>query len=155
MDMESKHEPLDLAVKSAPANGLVAQLLIQAIRDKADVVTFKLDRDLHLKTKDAWESVMATMKLPNDPDDFISLLNSQPKAFQIIFRIGDKKQNQTPIHGNLFEPTVRILLLAVEVPYWIKGDVSAGFETVNPVSKWLLESKDLTRQVELRRVRSI
>jgi hypothetical protein len=56
--------------------------------------------------------------------------------------------------GELFGNVTRILLLAAGIPVWTKGEISAPLETINPASRWMLESKDLTRRVELRQIRA-
>ena len=75
--------------------------------------------------------------------------------FQITRLTGAKESKSAPASANLYEVTIRILLTATEIQYWTKGEVSAPLETVNPISKWMLESKDLTKRVELRRIRAM
>jgi hypothetical protein len=56
-------------------------------------------------------------------------------------------------YGDLFEDIVRILQVAAKVSPKTSGEVSGVIETIKPVSKWMLESKDLTRQIQLKRIR--
>jgi len=87
----------------------------------------------------------------NKTDKLIFRLGEQ---FEITAVIGEREEKFAPAPSSLYEPIIRVLLAASEIQYWTKGEVSAPFETVNPVSRWTLESKDLSRSLVLRRVRS-
>jgi hypothetical protein len=144
----NSREPLSLKSETStqPVPRFVVLILKKAIQDEADHVVFELDLDLHKKVKVKEEKMMAEGRIP-DSDEL-------PKAFQITFKIGGKEQKLSPSPGGLFEPVVRILLNAAGIPYWTQGETSAELETVNPYSKWVIESKDLTQRIQLRRIRA-
>jgi hypothetical protein len=75
------------------------------------------------------------------------------EEFEITAVIGDKEDKFAPATAKLYEVTIRLLLAATEIQYWAKGEISTPFETINPISKWMLASKDLSHRVELKRIR--
>jgi hypothetical protein len=151
--------PLDLKPDSAPAPmiHLTHQLIKDAIKLKAEAIRLELDMELHLKVHAEMvkmhEEMMSHVKnTPQIIDEHFSKLGRLPNAFGVIYTINGVENQMTPVNGELFGNVIRILLLAVGIPVWTKGEISAPLETINPASKWMLESKDLTRRVELRRI---
>jgi hypothetical protein len=124
----------------------MAKLLVrQAVEANADCVIFELELEAHKK-------ITAEKAEPNkDPQAGAERF---PGAFQIFLKIKEVEKQLPPAGGYLFEPVTRILLNAVEIPYWTKDEVSAKLETSNPSSKWIIESKNLTQRIQLRRIRA-
>jgi hypothetical protein len=59
-----------------------------------------------------------------------------------------------PVNKLALSIITEILLVAAGVPPKANGEVSGAIETIKPASKWMLESKDLTRRIQLRRIRA-
>ncbi len=131
-------------IEDLPVVRFAKLILWQAIQDKADQVIFELEPEAH-------KAIQAEKELLTAARIFDS--TRFPSAFRITYKIGDVGNELTPTKAVLFEPAMRVLLNAAEIPFWKKGDISAELVTANPDSKWLLESKDLTRRIELRRIR--
>jgi hypothetical protein len=81
-------------------------------------------------------------------------LGKLPNACEVIYIIGEKREQMAPLSGELFGNILNILLLASGVPPWTKGETSAPLETIQPTSKWMLESNDVTRRIHLQRIRA-
>jgi hypothetical protein len=147
IDMKSR-EPLNLqgGTNLQPVPKCVALILTSAVQDNADIVILDLDVELHKKVEPDWERLMREGRFEN--------AEKLPHAFRIRFMMGEKKQELPPAPGSLFEPAVRILLNFAEIPYWKKKDISGELETINPYSKWAVESQDLAQKVQLRRIRA-
>jgi hypothetical protein len=77
-----------------------------------------------------------------------------PEVFHITLKKDGTESKMPSAPSNLFDPIARVLLNAVEVPYWKKDEISAELETSNPQSKWKIESKDSTRKIQLQRIRA-
>jgi hypothetical protein len=77
-----------------------------------------------------------------------------PNAMKLTYNVNGVEEAMTPIRGCLFEDITEILLVAAGVPPKANGEVSGAIETIKPASKWMLESKDLTRRIQLRRIRA-
>jgi hypothetical protein len=142
-------EILDLKSSSehcqTPVVKMAKLLLTQAISADADFVLLELDWEAHKKIKAERENKAK-----------ISHQNTErfPLAFQITLKSGEKERKLAPATGYLFEPVTRVLLNAAEIPYWTNGETSVELETCNPSSRWKIESKDLTQQIHLRRIRA-
>ena len=126
-----------------------------AVFQNADAITFELDKELHLKVREEMKSLKQLLDNgAQTVDRYFFELNKLPKAFGISFRIGEVQDPLPSANGELFGNVIRILLLAAGIPYWTKDEISAQIETINPASKWLIESKDLSCRVQLRRIRA-
>jgi hypothetical protein len=150
LNRESNPTKSDLA--DAPLVKFVSLILARAIWDKVDLVIFELDQQLHAKGEIEHEQLLSKAGAKITLDDFMKAFEMIPKAFAITFKTGENKHKLAPAAGSLFDPAVRIILNAGEIPYWRKGEISGEFETEKPASKWRIESKDLTRSLELKRV---
>ena len=139
-----------------PMIRLALQIIKDAVVLNADEILLELDVDLHLKVHQEMESLMQLFykKKLLTADEFFFKMDRLPNAFQISHSTNGIRDQKPSANGELFGNVTRILLLATEVPPWTKGEISAPLETINPVSKWMFESKDLTRQVQLRRIRA-
>jgi hypothetical protein len=128
-----------------PVAKMANLLLCQAIEADADYIVFELDLEAH-------REIIAERE--NIADTHLADMKKFPTAFRITLKIGETEKKLSPANGYLFELVMRVLLNAVEIPYWKKDEISAELETVNPSSKWVIESKDLTQQIQLRRIRA-
>jgi hypothetical protein len=141
--------PLDIAFEvakdDAPVLRFVKLVLIQAIQDKADEITFALDIQREAKLRAEKEQLEQQGRITE------SLSVNHPKTFSMNYRATGRQHDLPAAPGNLFEPAVRILLNAAGLPYWTKGEVAGEFETLNPESKWRLTSSALDREVRLKR----
>jgi len=155
--------PLNLKTDSAtaPTIRLTLQLIKDAIKLKAEAIQLELDVELHLKVHEEMQKLnkemMAAVKIKNKSkavDEMIFKLCQLPNAFGVTYTINGVENQMTPANGELFGNVIRILLLAAGIPVWTKGEISAPLETINPASKWMLESKDLTQRIQLRRIRA-
>jgi hypothetical protein len=155
--------PLNLKTDSAtaPTIRLTLQLIKDAIKLKAEAIQLELDVELHLKVHEEMQKLnkemMTAVKIKNKSkavDEMIFKLCQLPNAFGVTYTINGVENQMTPANGELFGNVIRILLLAAGIPVWTKGEISAPLETINPASKWMLESKDLTQRIQLRRIRA-
>jgi hypothetical protein len=153
--------PLNLKPDSAtaPMIRLTHQLIKDAIKLKAEAIRLELDMELHLKVQEEMqklhEKTMAVVEKRSEAvDEMLFKIGRLPNAFGVTYTINGVENQMTPANGELFGNVIRILLLAVGIPVWTKGEISAPLETINPASNWMLESKDLSRRVELRRIRA-
>jgi hypothetical protein len=145
--------PLNLKPDSAtaPTISLTLQLIKEAIKLKAEAIRLELDMELHLKVHEEMKAI--NQDKSQTVDELFFKISRLPKAFGVTFTINGVQNQMPSASGELFGNVTRILLLAVGIPVWTKGEISAQLETINPASKWILESKDLTRRIELRRIR--
>jgi hypothetical protein len=149
--------PLNLKTDpaTAPIIRLTLKIIENAIRRNADVILLELDMELHMKTREELITLKQSLQEKSiTKDQYFFKFGRLPDACKVIYVIEGKREQMPPIHGELFECVVRILLQACGMAPWTKGEISGPLETVNPASKWMLESKDLTHRVELRRIRT-
>src|ERR1700685_4494211 len=159
-------------------NRLVLQIIKDAIKLGADGILLNLDLELHLKVEKESEVVREKYRRPTFYEaifkkrfkDFVRFeklsfrklnvsrmffqLGQLPNALKLTYIVNGVEEAMTPIRGCLFEDITEILLVAAGVPPKAKGEASGVIETIKPVSKWILESKDLTQQIQLRRIRA-
>ncbi|MGB7748918.1 MAG: hypothetical protein WBN75_16700 [Verrucomicrobiia bacterium] len=128
-----------------PVAKMAKLVLWQAIEGEADHIIFELDLQAHKEIKAEREDIT---KAP------LVDIKKFPKAFQITLKSGETEKKLSLANGYLFEPVMRVLFGAAEIPYWKKGEDSAELETANPSSKWMIESKDLTQRIQLQRIRA-
>ena len=147
---------LKFCASEAPTNKIMKLWIKAAIDRKVDFIVFELDCKVHEQEKTEREKFFSS-EISMDADG--KLKNAQlnsfedlPKAFHIRLGIGNTEEELAPASGSLFGSTIRILLIAAEIPYWNKGKTSCDFETINPSAKWQLESEDLQQRVLLRRI---
>jgi hypothetical protein len=151
-----KADPLNLKTDpaTAPMIRLTLKIVEDAIRLNADVILLELDMELHMKAREELIALKQSLQEKSiTKDQYFFKFGRLPDAGEVIYVIGGKRKQMPPFHGELFECVVRILLQACGMAPWTKGEISGPLETVNPASKWILESKDLTRRIELRRIR--
>ena len=167
--------PLNLDFKEAaePIIRLTLTIIKDAIRLKADAILLELDLETHLTTHKSRGLIIEKYKRPSFFEaifkkrfkDFYRFgestvekmffeLGRLPNALKVTFIIRGVEKNMPSANGGLFEDITQVLLVAAGVPAKTNGEVSAVIETVKPVSKWRLESKDLTRQIHLCRIRA-
>jgi hypothetical protein len=165
--------PLNLAYDSArkPIDKLALQFIKDAIKLGADAIFLELDLELHVKVEKESEPIREKYRRPNfyeaifkgrfrdyfyygkpSIEKMFFELGQLPNALEVTYVINGVEKDMLPAHGSLFEDITRILLAAAGVPPKTSGEVSAMIETMKPISKWRLESRDLTRRIELRRV---
>jgi hypothetical protein len=120
---EHANSPIDLGYEEvenlAPVQRLVRLILRQAVLDGADRIEFRLTSE------------------------------SSEVAFQMTVRTGGGETNLSPCPGSLFSPCMVVICNHASVPYYAKGRVNGSIRTVNPTSKWRLESDDLAQRVLL------
>lgn len=169
---------LDCDSAKEPVNKLSLQIIKDAIKLGADGILLELDLDLHLKVERESEAIREKYRRPTlfeaifkkkfkDYVHFQKLsfrklnvsrmffeLGQLPNALKLTCIINGAEETMTPIRGCLFEDIIQILLVAAGVTPKTSGEVSGVIETIKPVSKWMLESKDLTRRIQLRRIRA-
>jgi len=174
------HAPLNLKYDStaAPIIKLTHQIIKHAVILKADAVLMELDTELHLKVEKESEVIREKYRRPTFYEaifkkrfkDYIRFkklsyrklivsrmffeLNQLSNALKVIHIINGIEQAMPSARGCLFEDITRTLLIAAGVPPKTTGKVSGMIETINPISKWRLESKDLTRRIELRKIQA-
>jgi hypothetical protein len=128
--------PLDLSLaemaNEAPVLRFVKLILFQAIHEKAEQILFELNQ------------------LPEKPP----VDAASTKTFSITIKTGEKSFNLAPPPESLFDPAMRILLGAADIPYWTKREVSADIETRNPSTRWRLASSDVNRSIHLERIKN-
>ena len=149
-------DPLNLKPDetTAPIIRLTLQIIGDAIKLKADAILLELDTELHREAHGALKVLrQAQQEKSITIDRFFFELARLPMACKLIYEIGGKQQEMAPLSGELFGNFINILLLATGIPPWTKGLISAPLETVKPTSKWMLESNDVTRRIQLRRIR--
>jgi hypothetical protein len=146
--------PLNLKTDSAtaPIIRLTLQLIKDAIKLKAEAIRLELDMELHLKVHE--EMKVINLNKSQTADELIFKITRLPNAFGITYTINGVQTPMPSANGELFGNVTRILLLAAGIPIWTKGEISAPLETIDPASKWMLESKDLTQRIQLRRIRA-
>ncbi|MDD5140568.1 MAG: hypothetical protein PHY43_09960 [Verrucomicrobiales bacterium] len=169
---------LDHDLAKEPINRLVLQIIKDAIKLGADGILLELDLELHLKVEKESEVVREKYRRPTFYEaifkkrfkDYLRFeklsfrklnvsrmffeLGQLPNALKLTYIINGVEKTMLPIRGCLFEDISQILSVAAGVTPKTSGEVSGVIETIKPVSKWMLESKDLTRQVQLRRIRA-
>ena len=172
-------EPLNLKrdLTAEPIVKLTLQIIRDALILKADEIVLKLDLELHLKAQAQYEAIDKKYRRPNlfeaisqkrTADDlrfwsanFRKLNNGRrffeigklPTALGVIYVINGVQEATPSAHGDLFEDIIRILEDAAGISPKTKGEISGIIETINPISRWMLESKDLTQQIHLKRIR--
>jgi len=140
-----------LDLKCSPNDGQIPTVILtklmlrDAVNKEADYLIFELDLQLHTKA----EAEHDKMRKNGDYSNY-----EFPEVFHITFKKDGNESKKPSAPSNLFDLIVRVLLNVVEVPYWKKGEISAELETGNPSSKWIIESKDLTQRIQLRRIRA-
>jgi hypothetical protein len=137
---------LDNLVEAEPVPRFVKMILCEAVVDKADEIVFALDLQLEDKFKAEKEQLFQQGKIDE------AFLQNSPNTFSITLKSGGSQQNVIPCTGDLFEPFMRILLNAAEIPYWTKNRVSFEFETIHPASKWKFVSENLKSTAHLERI---
>jgi hypothetical protein len=149
--------PLNLNIDSTenPTVKLTLTIIRNAIILKADAILLELDTELHLKVHEELESLRRLLENKSLTfEEFIFKSDKLPNAFRVTHIINGVQDPVPSITGELFGSVINILLNAVGIPYWTKGEISTPLETINPPSKWMIESKDLTQRVELNRIRA-
>jgi hypothetical protein len=145
-----------------PTERPIVRLTLGIIKDavllNADAILLELDKELHLKFLEEWEVARQSLREKSlTKEQFMEQLffelGKLPNACEVIYVIGGKREQMTPLNGELFGNFVNILLLATGIPPWTKGEVHTSFETIKPRSKWTFESRDITRRVEFKRIR--
>jgi len=170
--------PLNLKPDSTaePIIKLTHQIIKHAVILKADAILMELDMELHLKVEKEIKGIFKKYRRPtfheaifkNRFKDYVRFaklsfrklnvsrmffeLDQLPKALKVTYIINGVQEATPSVGGALFEDIIRILLTAAGVPPKANSEVSGAIETIKPVSKWMLESKDLTRRIELRRI---
>jgi hypothetical protein len=145
--------PLNLDIHSTrePIDKLVLTVIKDGIALGADGILLELDFDLHLKVQKESEVIREKYRRPTFYEaifkkrykDFFCYgksmvekmffeLGQLPMALKVAYSINGIQQLTPPVRGELFADII---------------------ETIKPVSKWMLESEDLTRHVRLRRIR--
>lgn len=171
--------PLDLKHDStaAPIIKLTHQIIKDAVILKADAILMELDTELHLKVQKESEAIREKHRRPSfyeaifkkrfkdyfrfekssfrksNIEKMFFELGRLPMALKATYLIDGVQQTWPSFHSELFADVIRILQVAAGVSPKTSGEVSAIIETVKPASKWILESKDLTRRIQLRRIR--
>jgi hypothetical protein len=125
-----------------------------AFADRTDSIIFELDLELHAKEEAERVKQLEVLSAATKIEQPASSLKTSTPAFTIKQMTGDKEYQFVPPPSHLFDPVVRVLLAAAEIPYWVKGRVSGELGTVNPDSRWQLESEDVTRRIHLKRIRA-
>jgi hypothetical protein len=150
--------PLNLGPEAAaepPINRLTLQIIRDAIRLKADAILLELDLEIHLQAHEEWKAFQQALQAKSLTKDQIPFkLGRLPNSCEVTYIIGGKREQMRPLSGELFGNVVNILLLAMGIPPWTKGVISAPLETIKPTSKWIFESNNVTRQIHLQRIRS-
>ena len=169
---------LDYDLAKEPLNKLVLCIIKDAIKLDADCILLELDLELHLKAQAQYEAIDKKHRRPSFSEaisqkritDYFRFwranfrkLNIQRRFFEIgklpttlrlIYIVNGVQEIMPSVHGGLFEDIVRILQVAAKISPKTTGEMSGVIETIKPVSKWMLESKDLTQQIQLKRIRN-
>jgi hypothetical protein len=169
------NDALDLDTSSPiePLNKLVLCIIKDAIKLGADGILLELDLELHAKVEKQSEVIREKYRSPTFYEaifkgrfkDFFCFgkptiekmffeLDQLPNALKVAYIINGVEEATPSTRGSLFEDISRILLAAAGVPSKTSGEVSAIIETIKPISKWRIESKDLTREIQLQRIRA-
>ncbi len=172
------HEPLNLRCEldSKPIPKLISLILSQAIYEKAECIILELDLELHLKAQAQYEAIDKKYRRPSFSEaifqkritdyfrfwsaNFRKLnisrrffeMDKLPTALRVIYIVNGVQNTMSSASGNLFEDIVQILQIAAGISPKAKGEVSSVIETIKPISKWTLESRDLTKQIQLKRI---
>ena len=149
--------PLNLKRDSTtdPTIKMTLQIIKDAIILKADAILLELDTELHLKVHEELESLRQLLENKSlTVDQFFFKIGRLPNAFGVTYTINGVQHQCPSASGELFGSVINILLIAVGIPYWTKDEISTPLETINPASKWMLESKDLTQRIQLQRIRA-
>lgn len=170
---------LDSDLVKEPVNRLALKIVKDAIKLHANGILLELDLELHLKVEKESAAIRKKYGQPTLYEaifkkrfkDYLRFerlsfrklnvsrmffeLDRLPDAVKVTYIINGVEETMTPIRGCLFEDIIQILSVAAGVEPKTSGEVSGVIETIKPVSKWMFESKDLTRQVQLNRVRSL
>jgi hypothetical protein len=141
---------------ASPSIKMFLEIIKHAVLENADAIVLELDTELHLKVQEELAMLVEArdQKLLT-PDQYFFKLSRLPTAFSITYLIAGKPEPNPSANGEFFGDFIRFILVETGIPPWTKGQVSTSFETIKPVSKWTFESKDLTRLVELKRIRAI
>jgi hypothetical protein len=173
-------EPLnlkgDLAAK--PTARLTFQIIKNAIKLGADDILLEFDLALHLKAQAQYEALKKKHRRPNFFEaisqkkikDYFRFWNANfrklnnermffemgkiPRALKVIFVIKGIREVTPSVSSFLFEDMIHILQDAAGIPRKLQGEISGFIETVKPISKWLIESKDLTQYIHLKCIRN-
>ncbi|HEV2695045.1 MAG TPA: hypothetical protein VG347_19275 [Verrucomicrobiae bacterium] len=148
--MESKPLNLKAEPDAEPMVRLALQLFIDAAALKADTILLELNMGLHLKEQEEIKAIFQN-KLKSVAE-FEFKMSQLPKPFMVTYMINGIPDRQLPTSGEIFGNIVSIYLLHAGIPHWSKGEISTPLETINPISKWLLISDDVTRRVELKEI---
>jgi hypothetical protein len=149
--------PLNLKRDSPtdPTTKLTLQIIKDAVILNADAILLELDTELHLKVHEELESLRQLLENKSlTVDQFFFKIGQLPNTFGVTYTINGVQDPTPSVSGELFGSVINILLLAVGIPYWTKDEISTPLETINPTSKWMIESKDLTQRIQLRRIRA-
>jgi hypothetical protein len=163
---------LDTYSTSEPLNKLVLTIIKNAISVGADAILLELDLELHTKVEKASEAIRAKYRRPDfyeaifrrrfkdyfcygksTVEKMFFELGQLPNALKVTHIINGVEEATPSARGSLFEDITQILLVTAGVPAKTTGEVSAVIETIKPVSKWIIESKDLTQRIQLKRIR--
>ena len=174
----SGHLSLDYSSAREPVNKMVLCIVKDAIKLGADGILLELDLESHLKVQKESEAIREKYRRPSfyeaifkkrfkdyfrfEKSSFRKLniekmffeLAQLPMALKVTYLIDGVQQTMPSFHGELFADVIRILQVAAGVSPKTSGEISAIIETVKPASKWMLESKDLTQRIQLRRIRA-
>lgn len=167
---------LDRDSAKDPTNKLVLSIIRGAIKFGADGILLKLDLELHLRARAQLEAINKKYRRPNffeaisqkrmaDYFRFWSVnyrklnisrmffeIDKLPTALRVIYMVNGVQETMPSAYGDLFEEMVRILQVAAGISPKSEGEVSSVIETIKPISKWTLESRDLTKQIQLKRI---
>ena len=149
--------PLDLKrdATTEPPTGLTLQIISNAVKLNAGAILLELDVEQHLKVQEEMKSLLQRVNNKTlTVEQLFFKTWKLPQALSITFLIAGEWSQMPSVNGELFGNITKILLIAAGIPPWTKADISTPLETINPVSKWTLESKDITRQLQLRRIRA-
>jgi hypothetical protein len=149
--------PLNLKNDSTtdPTIKLTLSIIRSAVSLKADAILLELDTELHSKVHEELESLRQLLENKSlTVEQFFFKADKLPNAFGVTYIINGVQDPAPSISGELFTSVINILLLAIGIPYWSKDKVSAQLETINPATKWMLESDDLTQRIQLRKIRT-
>ena len=168
----------DLTLTAEPLVRLTFQIIKDAIKLGADGILLELDLELHLKAQTQYEGIDKKYRRPSFFEaifqkritDYFRFwranfrrLNIQrrffeidklPTALRVIYIVNGVQETMPSVYGDLFEDIVRILQTIAGISPKTKGEVSGVIETIKPISKWMLESKDLTQRIQLQRIRA-
>jgi hypothetical protein len=163
---------LDRDSAKEPINELVLCIIKDAIKLGADGILLELDLELHSKFEKESKPIREKYRRPNFYEaifkrrfkDYFCFgkptiekmffeLGQLPNALRVTYIINGVEKNMPSANGGLFGDITEILLVAAGVPPKTSGEISGVIETIKPTSKWIIESKDLTQRIALRKIR--